>query len=134
MNNWDDHSGRGVARQLLHELLDMLRLLVEEDEPSHIDLMAVSLDESGKALLREALGEGEIIAQVADLGTVDVLETGYAGIWWVSHRDEAGHLIAEFLEVSFCPEVLIAEVETVADGYNAFKAHLFEMGIERKRS
>jgi hydrogenase-1 operon protein HyaF len=133
MNNWTGHGESTDATALLRELVEMLRRLIEEDTPGHIDLMTAGLDESGFDQLRKALGEGDIYAQVADIGMIDVVETGYAGIWWVSHKDEEGHPLAEFIEVSFCPEVLIADVETVTDGYNAFRAHLFEMGIERRR-
>ena len=56
----------------------------------------------------------------------------FGTIWWVTHTDEAGQVISEFLEVSYCPEVLIAEMDTVSDGCNALKAHLFEMGMSQR--
>jgi hydrogenase-1 operon protein HyaF len=133
MSSWGE-SGRGAAaRNLLHELVELLRKLLQEDEPSHIDLGAMELEEDDYALLRETLGEGEILAQVSNLGRVSVMESGYAGIWWVTHMDEAGQVLSEFLEVSYCPEVLIAEQETVEDGRNALKARLFELGMAHKR-
>ncbi len=133
MAEWDD-TGRGAAaRNLLHELVEMLRRLLEEDEPAHIDLGAMDLGEADYALLHQVLGEGEIVAQVTNFGRVSVIETGYAGIWWVTHMDEAGQVLSEFLEVSYCPEVLIAEQETVEDGRDALKAQLFEIGSGIKK-
>ena len=133
MSSWNE-SGRGAAaRNLLHELVELLRILIEKDEPSHIDLTAMELGEADYELLRETLGEGEMIAQVANLGRVSVMECGYAGIWWVTHMSSKGQVLSEFLEVSYCPEVLIAETETVADGRNALKARLFEMRMEHRR-
>ncbi len=132
MSSWRD-SGRGAAaRKLLHELVELLRKLVEQDEPSHVDLTAMELDEADYTLLRETLGEGEILAQVSNFGRFSVIETGYPGIWWVTHMDEQGQVLSDFLEVSYCPEVLIAEAETVEDGRDALKARLFEMGMEYK--
>lgn len=133
MSSWDE-SGRSIAaRNLLHELVELLRKLVEEDEPSHIDLTAMELGEDDYALLRETLGEGDILAQVTNFGRVSVMECGYAGIWWVTHMDDEEQVLSDFLEVSYCPEVLIAEAEMVEDGFNALKAQLFEMDIVRKR-
>lgn len=133
MSGWDE-AGRGAAGQrLLHELVERLGRLLEADEPSHLELTAMGLDGADYALLRETLGEGEILAEVSNGGPVSVMESGYAGIWWVSHLDEEGQVMSEFLEVSYCPEVLIAEMDVVADGLNALKARLFEMEMARKR-
>ena len=132
MNSWDKVDRGAAARVLLRELVVLLERLIREDEPSHIDLRAMELDTDDRALLHQTLGEGEITAEVENSGLVVVRESGYAGIWWVTHTDEAGQVISEFLEISYCPEVLIAEVETVNDGYNALKAHLFEMGMSQR--
>jgi hydrogenase-1 operon protein HyaF len=133
MGDWGE-SGRSVAaHNLLHELVELLQKLVEEDEPGHIDLTAMELGEEDYALLRETLGEGDILAQVTNFGRVSVIECGYAGIWWVTHMDDEGQVLSDFLEVSYCPEVLIADAETVEDGFNALKAQLFEMDMARKR-
>ena len=133
MAGWDSSQRGAAARNLLHELVELLSRLLKQDEPNHVDLLAMELDEDDYHLLRETLGEGEIVAQVTNFGRINVMETGYAGIWWVTHLDDEGQTLSEFLEVSFCPEVLIAELETVQDGRNALKARLFEMGMERKR-
>lgn len=133
MSGWGD-SGHGEAgHRLLNELLELLQRLIESDEPSHIDLLAMELDEEDYELLRETLGEGGIMAQVSNFGRVSVMESGYPGVWWVTHMDDDGQVLSDFLEVSYCPEVLIVETEVVEDGFNALKARLFEMGMERKR-
>lgn len=133
MGGWDNSKNGVAARGLLHELVLLLQKLVEHDEPSHIDLTAMELGDEDYALLRETLGEGMISAEVLNFGRVTVMECGYAGVWWVTHMDDEGQMLSEFIEVSYCPEVLIADSETVEDGFNALKARLFEMGMERKR-
>lgn len=132
MVGWGEAERGSAARLLLRQLVEMLDKLLRHDEPGHIDLRAMELDEDDYALLHQTLGEGEIMAQVSNFGRVSVMECGYAGIWWVTHMDESGQVLSEFLEVSYCPEVLIAETETVADGRNALRAHLFEMGMAGK--
>lgn len=134
MDSWHDSGRSAMGRKLLHELVELLRKLIEKDEPGHIDLTALELGEADYELLRETLGEGEILAQVSNFGRVSVMESGYAGVWWVTHMDEEGQVLSDFLEVSYCPEVLIAEMEAVEDGRNALQARLFEMGMERKRT
>ena len=133
MNMWQDSRKGAAGQRLLNELLELLQRLIESDEPSHIDLLAMELGEADYALLRETLGEGEIMAQVSNFGRVSVIESGYPGVWWVTHMDDEGQVLSDFLEVSYCPEVLIAETEIVEDGFNALKARLFEMGMERRR-
>jgi hydrogenase-1 operon protein HyaF len=133
MSGWDEPGRAAAARNLLHELVTLLGKLLKGDEPGHIDLTAMELGEEDYALLRETLGEGEILAQVSNFGRVSVMESGYAGIWWVTHLDEEGQVLSDFLEVSYCPEVLIADMESVEDGLNALKARLFEMEMTRKR-
>ncbi|MCW8918544.1 MAG: hydrogenase expression/formation protein [Gammaproteobacteria bacterium] len=133
MSGWGESARGAAGRRLLHELVERLGRLIEADEPSHFDLTAMELGEADHALLRDTLGEGEIMAEVSNFGRVSVMESGYAGIWWVTHLDEEEQVLSEFLEVSYCPEVLIAEMETVADGLNALKARLFEMEMARKR-
>ena len=132
MNGWNNMMHGEAAKTLLRELVVLLERLVKEDEPSHIDLRAMELGVDDRALLQQTLGEGEITAEVENFGHIVVRESGYAGIWWVTHTDDSGQVISEFLEVSYCPEVLIAETETVSDGYNALKAHLFEMGMSQR--
>lgn len=132
MGSWGGPEHGKAAKNLLHELVELLRRLIEDDEPSHIDLGAMELEQADYDLLHETLGDGEVLAQVSNSGRVSVVETGYAGIWWVTHMDEGGVVISEFLEVSYCPEVLIAEMDTVEDGRDALKARLFEMGMRQK--
>lgn len=133
MSGGDELGGSSVARKLLHELVERLEKLIKEDEPGHIELTAMELGEADYVLLRETLGEGDVMAEVSNFGEVTVMETGYAGIWWVTHLDEEGQVLSDFLEVGYCPEVLIADSETVEDGFNALKARLFEMEMARKR-
>lgn len=134
MNGWGGAGGRESAgvRGVLRELVRMLQALLRDEEPSHIDLVALELAESERAQLRDALGEGEIVAEVRNFGRVSVVQCGYAGVWWVTHMDEEGEVLSEFLEVSYCPEVLITEMEAVADGRHALQARLFELELGNK--
>lgn len=123
--------GNGYA--VLHELVELLQQLLIRDEPSHIDLRAIPLSQEDISLLEETLGEGEVFAEVGGYGLTRVRQTGVPGIWWVMHLDDEEHLIAEFIEINYCPEVLITPTEDIRDGRDALKARLFEVEMARKR-
>lgn len=118
---------------LLHEIAELLQQLLTHDEPAHIDLRAIPLSRQDMALLAEALGEGEVFAEVAGFGLTRVRQTGIPGVWWVVHLDDEEQLIAEFIEINYCPEVLITPTEDIRDGREALRARLFEVEMARKR-
>lgn len=118
---------------LLHEVVNLLQQLLSRDEPSHIDLRAIPLSRQDMELLAETLGEGEVYGEVADFGLTRVRQTGIPGVWWVVHLDDEEQIIAEFIEVNYCPEVLITPTEDIRDGREALRARLFEVEMARKR-
>jgi hydrogenase-1 operon protein HyaF len=121
------------AYALLHEVVNLLQQLLSRDEPSHIDLRAIPFSRLDMALLAETLGEGGVYAEVADFGVTRVRQTGIPGVWWVVHLDDEEQIIGEFLEVNYCPEVLITPTEDIRDGREALQARLFEVEMARKR-
>ncbi len=118
---------------LLNEVVELLQQLLSRDEPAHIDLRALPLSPLDMALLADTLGEGEVFAQVGGYGITRVRQTGIPGVWWVVHLGDEEQLIAEFIEVNYCPEVLITPIEDIRDGREALKARLFEVEMARKR-
>jgi hydrogenase-1 operon protein HyaF len=120
----DGRSGHVAA--LLREIESLLRSLVERDEGGSIDLRSLPLTENDLVQLEEALGEGEVAAQVDSLGFSRVWETAVSGVWWVSHENEEGEVIGEFIEVTYCPEILITPTEDVKESWQALRARLLE--------
>ncbi|HEY0634478.1 MAG TPA: hydrogenase expression/formation C-terminal domain-containing protein [Gammaproteobacteria bacterium] len=120
-------SGGVNAQTLLHEIAALLRGLLERDEPAHIDLRALPLSRQDYAMLRQTVGEGEIRAEVYNLGMTHIQQTGASGVWWITHYNEEQDVIGEFLEIAFCPEALIADVTAVEEGMDALQARLVEL-------
>lgn len=116
-------NGNGWAG-LLRLIAKLMGQLADEGTTGSIDLLAQPLDEEDFARLREFLGEGEIAFDLANDGTIEVRETAYAGVWWVTHRDSDGNTIADFIEIAYCPDVMIADPLSVADGRDAMLAQL----------
>ncbi len=122
--------GNGNARAVLREIEALLQKLVEEGEESSIDLSGLPLTPEDYDLLEEALGEGEVVAEVHSLGPTRIHETGIPGVWWVTHYNSDDEVLAEFIEVAWCPEILLTPEDDVKDGLEALRARLFELKQE----
>jgi hydrogenase-1 operon protein HyaF len=133
INHLESLGAGSNGRALLHQIVKLLQQLLTEDEPSHIDLRTLPLNDEDMALLLETLGDGEIYAEQVNYGVTRIRQTGIPGVWWVVHLDEEEQTIAEFIEINYCPEALIVVTEDVRDGREALQARLFEVEMARKR-
>lgn len=116
----------GSAHLLLQQVVVLLESLVESGEGGSIELAQLPLTEEDYALLDETLGQGEVDARVAAPGPIRVAETGIPGVWWITHLDGNDEVMAAFIEVAFCPEILPSPLQEVAEGLDGLKARLFE--------
>lgn len=128
-----ENASRGDnAHALLHEIVKLLEQLLENDEPSHIDLRAIPLGQEDMQMLADVLGEGDINAEVLEPANTRISATGIPGVWWVVQLDESEQVIGEFIEINYCPEALITLSEDIRDGREALKARLFQADLELK--
>lgn len=104
------------GQALLHELADMLERLIEKGEESSIDLRRIPLFPDDLELLHDKLGEGEVVAEVTSAGSTVIRESAIAGIWWVTHFNEEDEVIAELIEVTRCPEIIMTPADDALDG------------------
>jgi HupH hydrogenase expression protein, C-terminal conserved region len=107
-------SGNGTA--ILHEISDLLGRLVSDGSQGVIDLRAMPLTPGDYAQLEEVLAAGAVRAAIDAAGPSEVFETAYPGVWWVRHRNESGETVAEFIEVTVCPEILKSHADDVREG------------------
>ena len=122
------------ARALLHELAELLERLACRGESASIDLSNLPLVAEDYRELREVLGAGEVVARVQAAGTTEVRETGCPGVWWVTHADEAGAVLAELIEVCAVPAILLASAEDVAGGLARLQRSLALADSEQGRT
>lgn len=106
----------GNAPALLREIAEHLRQLLAGGEPAAIDLRAMPLTPADLDWLRERLGSGEVSATLLADGESSIAETACPGVWWVTHRNDRDVVVAEFIEVTFLPELLKAHPEDVQFG------------------
>lgn len=119
-------AGDSNARVILSEIARLLETLLESGEGGSIEVSNLSLTDEDYDLLDQSLGEGEVTAEVMAPGQVHVVETGIGGVWWVTHLNAEDEVMAEFIEVAFCPEILLSPEEDVGEGLAGLKARLFE--------
>jgi len=101
---------------LLMEIAGLLGRFIEYGEHGRIDLRAMPLSPACLANLEQRLGQGEVTAVIAAAGRSDIRETGFPGVWWTRHEDEAGRLIALLIEVADVPSILLADRVDMARG------------------
>ena len=107
----------GNATAILHEVADLLRRLVADGSQGIIDLRAMPLTPGDHAQLEETLAPGAVRVAIDAAGPTEVFETAYPGVWWTRHRNETGETVAEFIEVTTCPEILKSHIDDVRDGH-----------------
>jgi hydrogenase-1 operon protein HyaF len=107
---------RGNALPLLHEIRHALARLIEEGEPTVIDLQSLPMGPGDLRRLLDALGEGEVKAELEALGKTVIRESRYSGVWIIEHLSGSGEVASRFIEVTWVPSILQAQVEDVQKG------------------
>ena len=115
MSDLSSFSDAGLVDALLMEVAGMLGRLIERGETATVDLRGLPLSPACIADLESRLGPGEISVQLDAAGRSDIHETGFPGVWWTRHADEAGRPIALLIEVTIVPDILRADPADMAD-------------------
>ena len=106
----------GNIAPLLHEVRHALVALVKTGACNIIDLKAIPLAPGEQESILATLGEGEVHAEIQALGKSEIRETGFPGVWVVTHYDEQGDLKARFIEITHMPEILESQAPDIAEG------------------
>ena len=124
--------GGGVTA-ILSELITLLEQLTDSQESGAIDLRSLPMSVDDLAELRRALGEGEVRATLDAEGKSAIRETKVPGVWWVEHRDRHGELMAELIEVTRMPRILMTASEEIATGARLLREQLALRSVPRPR-
>jgi len=107
---------RGNALPLLHEIRHALARLLEEGEPTVIDVQSLPMGPGDLRRLLDALGEGEVKAELEALGKTVIRESRYSGVWIIEHLNGSGGIASRFIEITWVPSLLQAQAEDVQSG------------------
>lgn len=114
------HTGANVptgnAPSVLREIAAMLQRLLATGETGAIDLTSLPFSPADREWLAQRLGRGEVEIRLMAAGLSTFNETACPGVWWVSHHNEAGVRVSEFIEVTRIPELVIAHPDDVKIG------------------
>ncbi|MFN3750864.1 MAG: hydrogenase expression/formation C-terminal domain-containing protein [Thiobacillus sp.] len=117
----------GHAPPLLRELLEMVRRLRDSGESASIDLTALPLTPADLDWLRDRLGKGEVAIRLDANGESSLDETACPGVWWVTHCNAQGAVIAQFLEVAFVPELVKVQLQDIETGCEHLESLVSEL-------
>lgn len=117
-------AGTGNVQPLLHELRHALARLADGDEGTVIDLRGLPLAPGEEEKIEQALGTGEVRAELNALGVTTIQETAYSGVWMVTHRNVEDEIVARFVEVCRVPDILCAQPEDIRQGVNKLAQQL----------
>jgi len=106
----------GNGRAVLQEIAARLEELARTGQGAIIDLRALPLNRADYDQIRDELGMGAVAALVEAEGHSSIHESRYPGAWWVMHRDSAGEVVADLIEICAVPAILPAPAEDIALG------------------
>ena len=114
----------GLAMALGHEILAHLDQLLASGEPGALDLKSMPMSPADYRALRSLLGEGEIDLTLELDGPTRIRETAFPGVWWIQHRDAAGTILAENIEINRVPQFLQTPGDAVEQSADLLRSRL----------
>jgi len=109
---------------VLQELSDMLSVLSERGEKNCIDIRSLPFAPMDREFLLKFLGRGEVSANVNTLGLSEIKETRFSGIWLLTHYNAHAEIIAELIEVTLLPDILMTQAADTQQSVDALSRYL----------
>jgi hydrogenase-1 operon protein HyaF len=114
----------GNIRALLAEISARLEKLAGSGETGMIDLNSLPFAPGEYEQLRQTLAQGEVSARVEAIGPSEIIETRYPGVWWVTHYNVEGDIVADMIEIAWLPEIIKSQPADVLAGLELLRAQL----------
>jgi hydrogenase-1 operon protein HyaF len=114
----------GNIRALLAEIAARLEKLAGSGETGMIDLNSLPFAPGEYEQLRQTLAQGEVSARVEAIGPSEIIETRYPGVWWVTHYNVEGDIVADMIEIAWLPEIIKSQPADVLAGLELLRAQL----------
>ena len=117
-----EHSSVGNVAAILTEIASLLEKLAGSGETSLIDLKSLPFSPGEYEQLRLTLGRGEVSARLDAIGMSEIIETHFPGVWWVTHYNVEGDIVADLIEIATVPNILLSQPEDVRVGLERLQA------------
>ena len=116
----------GNVAAILSEIASLLEKLAASGETGLIDLKSLPFSPGEYEQLRFALGRGEVSARLDAIGDSEIIETHFPGVWWVTHYNVEGDIVADLIEIAAIPNILQSQPEDVRAGLARMQALIFQ--------
>ena len=120
----DDTYSIGNLRALLTEIAALLEKFSVNGETGMIDLNSLPLAPDEYEQLRQLLGQGEVTVRIEAIGPSEIIETRYPGVWWVTHYNVEGDIVADMLEITDIPEIIKSQQTDINTGLELLRAQI----------
>lgn len=111
----DPHSVGNITA-ILAEIASRLGELASDGKTGLIDLKGLPLSSGEYEHLRFTLGRGEVSANLDAIGMSEIVETQFSGVWWVTHYNDQGDIVADLIEIATIPNILLSQPEDMRTG------------------
>jgi hydrogenase-1 operon protein HyaF len=123
---------RGNVIPILNEVVHAIDRLMEDDEPTVIDLASLPFAPGELEQLEDFLGVGELTAELDALGKSRIRESMYPGVWWLEHRNTADEVVGRYIEITRTPEILMSQDADIGAGRARLRLDLDEMQPDKQ--
>lgn len=106
----------GNLLPILHEIRHALEHWLSTGETHSIDLQSIPMSPGELDRLIDALGSGEVKADLALMGRSQVLETQYPGAWLVTHFSADDAILGRYIEIGPIPAILTTQHQDARAG------------------
>jgi hydrogenase-1 operon protein HyaF len=120
----DEAYSVGNIGALLVEIAARLEKLASDGTTGSIDLNSMPLAAGEYEQLRQMLGQGEVSARIEAIGPSEIIETRYPGLWWVTHYNVEGDIVADLLEITAIPDIFKSQPDDISAGLVLLRAQL----------
>lgn len=111
---------------ILHEIRHALKKLLEDGQPTTIDLRAIPMAPGEEEKIEAILGEGEISVQLNALGPSIIVETEIAGVWLITHYNEEQEILGKYIEITRVPTLIESQTEEMESSLKRLAGRLSE--------
>jgi len=62
--------------------------------------------------------------RIEAIGPSEIAETRYPGVWWVTHYNVEGDIVADMIEIARVPEIIRSQPDDIRAGLELLRAQL----------
>ena len=108
---------QAMVSKILNQLKELLVRFLESGESGVVDMRLLPrMNAATYKHIKDILSTGEVTALIEAEVNVEIRETQYAGVWWLTHHNEQGGIVTELIEVSRIPGILASHVSDMHAG------------------